>query len=119
MAKRAVSVEPPRQFGKRVRALRELSGFTQRDLADRMGVSISYISKVENEKLHFGDYPSEKFIHRLAIELKADEDELLLLADKVPEAIRKRLRERPEAFRKFALLDDRTIDKLLSMAAQR
>ncbi len=58
-----------------------------------MHVSVSYISKVENGKLHFGDYPSEKFIHKLAGELKADEDELLLLADKVPASIRLRIRQ--------------------------
>ncbi|MCR9211388.1 MAG: helix-turn-helix domain-containing protein [bacterium] len=101
------------QFGTRVRELREQREWTQKELADRLDVSVSYISKVENERLHFGDYPSAKFIHKLAIELKADEDELLLLADKVPEGIRKRIRERPEAFRMFASLNDRQIDRLL------
>jgi hypothetical protein len=72
------------------------------------------ISKVENERLHFGDYPSEKFIHRLASELNADEDELLLLADKVPESMPQRIRERPDAIRAFAMLDDRTMDELLT-----
>ena len=102
------------QFGKRVRTLREARQFTQRVLAERVGVSVSYISKVENERLHFGDYPSEKFIHKLAAELETDEDELLLLADKVPSAIRKRIRERPDAFRAFADLDDKSMDDLLS-----
>lgn len=102
------------QFGQRVRTLREARHLTQGILAKRMGVSVSYISKVENERLHFGDYPSEKFIHKLAVELEADEDELLLLADKVPEVIRKRIRERPDAFRAFANLDDDSMDDLLS-----
>ena len=102
------------QFGQRVRELREASGQTQRELAQRLGVSVSYISKVENERLHFGDYPSEKFIHKLAAELDADEDELLLLTDRVPVSLRKRIRERPEAFKKFADLDDACMDALLS-----
>lgn len=102
------------QFGQRVRELREASGQTQRELAERLGVSVSYISKVENERLHFGDYPSEKFIHKLAAELDADEDELLLLTDRVPVSLRKRIRERPEAFKKFADLDDACMDALLS-----
>lgn len=102
------------QFGERVRTLRESRQFTQSILAQRLGVSVSYISKVENERLHFGDYPSEKFIHNLAGELEADEDELLLLADKVPKGIRQRIRERPEAFRAFAALDDKSMDTLLS-----
>ena len=83
-----------------------------------MGVSFSYISKVENERLHFGDYPSEKFIHKLAHELDADEDELLLLADKVPEGIRRRIRENPEAFRKIAELTDNDLNRLLEVLDQ-
>jgi len=102
------------KFGERIRTLRESRLLTQNVLAERLGVSVSYISKVENERLHFGDYPSEKFIHKLAVELDADEDELLLLADKVPEVIHKRIRERPDAFRAFATLDDDSMDDLLS-----
>ena len=101
------------QFGQRVRELRESQGLTQRQLASSLDVSVSYISKVENEKLHFGDYPSAKFIHKLADELDADEDELLLLADKVPEELRKRIREKPDAFRVVASLDDASLDKLV------
>jgi transcriptional regulator with XRE-family HTH domain len=102
------------QFGKRVRQLRTQRKLTQRDMAAKIGVSDTYISKVENENLQFGDYPSEKFIHKLADVLDADEEELLLLADKVPAAIRKRVRERPEAFRTLAGLDDKTLDRLLA-----
>lgn len=40
-------------------------------------------------------------------------DELLLLAEKVPDEIKKRVIERPDAFRKIAQLDDKTLDKLL------
>lgn len=98
------------QFGERVRELRALRGLTQQTIADRMSVSVSYISKVENGKLHFGDYPSEKFIHKLADELQADEDELLLLADKVPPSIRIRIQQRPNLFRKLAKMDKRSLD---------
>ncbi|MGB7325494.1 MAG: helix-turn-helix transcriptional regulator [Rubripirellula sp.] len=101
-------------FGQRVRQWRSLRSLTQTDLASRMNVSVSYISKVENEKLHFGDYPSEKFIHKLAVELKADEDELLLLADKVPPTIRKRIREQPAEFRRLAQLDHKTLARLVN-----
>ena len=43
------------QFGQRVREIRKTLGFTQRQMASRLQVSVSYISKVENERLHFGD----------------------------------------------------------------
>lgn len=102
------------RFGQRVRELRTRRQLTQRRLAERLDVSFTYISKVENEKLHFGDYPSEKFIVKLASVLEADEDELLILADKVPSMIRARVRQRPDAFRTLASLDDSTLDGLLA-----
>jgi transcriptional regulator with XRE-family HTH domain len=102
------------RFGDRVRQLRTSRNILQSELADAMGVSVSYISKVENEKLHFGDYPSEKFIHKLAAELEADEDELLLLADKVPASILKRIQERPDLFRQIARMDRLALDRLES-----
>lgn len=101
------------QFGERIRQLRESHGWTQKQLAERLDVSVSYISKVENERLHFGDYPSEKFIHRLACAFDVDEDELLLLSDRVPDALRCRIRERPEVFNAVANLDDKAMDQLL------
>ena len=59
------------------------------------------MSKIENEKLDFGDYPSEVLICRLADALEADVDELLLLAKKIPEPIRRRVFERPEVYRRL------------------
>ena len=101
------------RFGERVRELRKTKGLSQRALGELVGVSFTYISKVENEKLDFGDFPSEDLIRRLAKTLDADEAELFLLARKVPEDIKRRVMERPDAFRKFASLDDETINKLL------
>lgn len=103
------------KFGQRVRDLRLGSGLTQQELADRLKVSVSYISKVENEKLHFGDYPSEKFVHKLADALNADEDELLVLTERVPKAIRRRVREKPEEFRRLACLDDGMLQQIMRM----
>lgn len=107
------------QFGQRVREIRLQKKLTQRELADLLGVSFTYVSKVENEKLHFGDYPSEKFIHRLAEMLEVDEDELLLLADKVPADIRRRIREKPEAFRILAEADDKALDRAVKVVEEK
>ncbi len=100
-------------FGDTIRELRKAKNLSQRGLGDLVGVSFTYISKVENEKLDFGDYPSEDLIRKLAQALDTDEGELFLLAKKIPEDIKKRVMERPDAFRKFANLDDADIDRLL------
>lgn len=103
------------KFGEHVKKLRIHCQLTQAELAKRLGVSMSYTSKVERGRLQSGDYPSEKFIHNLAVQLDADEDELLLLADKLPSAIRQRIRDRPEFFTAIAKLNDKQIDKLMGV----
>ena len=101
------------RFGDRIRELRKAKALGQRALAEKVGVSFTYVSKIENEKLDFGDYPSEELIGKLAEALDADKDELLLLAEKIPDQIKKRVMERPEAFRKIADLDDKSLDKVI------
>lgn len=101
------------QFGDKIRQLRLAKNLTLRQLAEKIGVDFTYVSKIENQKLSFGDYPSEDLIRKIAKALGADADELLILADKIPKQIRKRVKERPDAFRKIAELDDKTLDKIL------
>jgi HTH-type transcriptional regulator, competence development regulator len=74
---------------------------------------IASLRWIENGNLGFGNYPSDELIRKLAKTLGADADELLILAKKVPESIRKRVIQRPDVFRKLAKLDDDTLDKLL------
>lgn len=102
------------RFGEKLRELRLCKQLGQRGLADLAGVSFTYISKIENGKLDFGEYPSEALIRKLAHILDVDEDSFLILAEKVPHAIKRRIMERPEAFAKLAMLDDGTLDELMT-----
>jgi transcriptional regulator with XRE-family HTH domain len=43
-------------FGERIRELRKASGLTLRALPGKVGVNFTYLSKIENGKLDFGDY---------------------------------------------------------------
>jgi transcriptional regulator with XRE-family HTH domain len=101
------------RFGERVRQLRLGKQLGQRGLAERVGVSFTYISKIENEKLDFGDYPSEELILKIAEALDANADELLILAEKIPARIRQRILERPELFGRLADLDDAALNRLV------
>ena len=101
------------QFGEKIRALRAAAGLTQRDLAAKVGVEFSYISKIENGKLDFGDVPSESLIQRLAAALNADEFALLVAAGKIPPSIRDRFFQRPEVFQRLASLSDQQLDEFL------
>jgi HTH-type transcriptional regulator, competence development regulator len=101
-------------FGSQIRELRQAKHLTLRDVAKRVNVTFTYLSKIENQKLSFGEFPSDDLIVRLARVLEADPDELLLLAEKIPDAIRRRVLERPDVFRKMANLDDRRLDRVMA-----
>jgi transcriptional regulator with XRE-family HTH domain len=100
-------------FGQHLRELRRNRNLGQKALAAMVGLSHTYLSKVENERLDFAQYPSEDAILKLAQALEVDGDELLLLAQKVPPGIRSRIMQRPEAFLAFSRLSDSEIDDLL------
>lgn len=107
-----VGIERPR-LGTRLRELRKAKQLTLRQLADRVEVGFTYLSKIENGKLEDGHSPSDQLLVRMAEELAADATELLLLAEKIPDPIRRRFIERPEAFALLAKLEDNELDRLL------
>src|SRR5712691_2271732 len=100
-------------LGQKIRELRKTKGLGQRAVAAEVGINFTYLAKIENDRVDFAAFPSEETIRKLARVLKADEDELLLMADKIPDHIRKRVLERPEAFRLIAELDDKSLDRLV------
>jgi len=79
------------KFGIILRQLRIARGLSERQLALRVGVSISYISKIENGAF---PAPSANVISKIASTLKADVNELLNLAGKLPYEIYLKARER-------------------------
>jgi transcriptional regulator with XRE-family HTH domain len=100
-------------LGERIRQLRLSKKLTLRDLAAKVGVGFTYLSRVETGNMTSGEFPSEALIHRLAETLEANEQSLLLLARKIPELIRNRVLQRPDAFLAFASCDDATLDSLM------
>jgi hypothetical protein len=48
-----------------------------------------------------------------------DEDEMLILAEKIPGQIRKRFFERPDVFRALSLCNDKTLDRVLAQIDQK
>lgn len=100
-------------FGDRIRELRKQKEWRLRDLAEKVGVGVTHLSRVENEHLNYGDYPSDSLICRLATALDADVDELLLSAKKVPDGMRNRIFERPDVFSALSRCDDATLDRVL------
>ncbi|MBA2719248.1 MAG: helix-turn-helix transcriptional regulator [Chloroflexi bacterium] len=72
-------------FGEVIRTTRKAKGLTQRQLAERLKIDFTYLSKVENDR---GDPPGDDLIRRLAGELGLDPEMLLVAAGKVPPELR-------------------------------
>lgn len=81
-------------FGQALQELRRSAGISQRDLAARVGVDFSYISKVENDRL---PPPAADTIVKICEELKAPPDELLALTKKMPSDVKEKLSSSPAA----------------------
>jgi transcriptional regulator with XRE-family HTH domain len=74
-------MEDVQRFGDRLRELRIRAHLTQRELAEKIGVDFSYLSKIENGVL---PPPSDRLILRLAEIFQADKDDLFILAGRIP-----------------------------------
>ena len=81
------------EFRAKLRELRVQAGMTQCQLAAKVNIDPTYLSKIENG---VKPPPSEKVVLRLAHVLNVDKDELILLAGKIPSDVAEMLRN-PEA----------------------
>lgn len=100
-------------IGQRIREIRKSRNLTQRELADRVGINFTYLSRVENDRLDDEQTPREETLQRIAKALNADPDELLLLARRIPDAYRDRILARPGVFRKLLNLSDTDLEVLV------
>ena len=75
-------------FGQALRELRRSKEVSQRDLAEKVGVDFSYISKLENDRL---PPPAADTIVKLCKELGVPADELLASTGKMPTDVKERL----------------------------
>ncbi len=87
---------PGPSFGKRIQELRRQSGMTQREVAGKLHIDFTYLSKLENGR---GEPPGEDTVRGLARLYNADPEELLALAGKLPAE----LRTRAQTDRQFAV----------------
>lgn len=78
-------------FGERIKEQRKALGISQRELAESAGIDFTYLSKIENNRM---EPPSEGAIRRLSEALRADADELLILADRFPSDLADALKDR-------------------------
>lgn len=105
-------------IGQRIREIRKSRNLTQRELADRVGINFTYLSRVENDRLDDEQTPREETLQRIAKALRTDPDELLLLARRIPDAYRDRILSRPGVFRKLLNLSDTALEEMIQQMEQ-
>ena len=90
------------EFPEHLRSMRKEARLSQRELAERVGVDFTYLSKIENGRV---EPPSETVLKKIAKELAGvlgqDEtelaDELITLAGKIPSDLAETLARNPQA----------------------
>lgn len=80
-------------IGQRIRRERLERSLTQRQLAEKVGVGVPHISKVEAGR----ESPSDELIGKIADEFGVDKDELLIAARRVPDELIEKLASDPSA----------------------
>ncbi len=100
--------------GQRIREIRKQRNLTQRELADRVGINFTYLSRVENDRLDDEQTPREETLQKIAQALDTDSDELLLLARRIPDAFRTRILAKPGIFRRILNLSDGALEEMLA-----
>ena len=70
-------------FGTLIKQARKEKGFSQRSLAQELGVDFTYLSKLENDNAKYA--PKEDLIRKLAHHLTIEENKLVFLAGRIPE----------------------------------
>ncbi len=83
-----------RSFGSRLRKRRIEAGYTLRKFADKLGVSATYLSQVEQNKY---DPPTAERAARIAELFDEAPDEWIGYAGRVPEDLEELIRSRPLA----------------------
>lgn len=90
-------------FGSVIKEARKKNGYSQRELAQILGIDDTYLSKLENNR---GEYaPKEDLIRYMALYLSLDEEELIFLAGRIPaedeDLIKQHYQNMPLLFRRM------------------
>lgn len=84
-------------LGQRIKQERLRLEMTQRELADAVGITVPYMSKIEADR----ETPTDEKLVRLAQVLRLNADELILAAGRMPSDVMKRVAADPSKALEF------------------
>jgi HTH-type transcriptional regulator, competence development regulator len=92
-----------RNFGNIIRQARKEKGYSQRELAEKLGLDFTYLSKLENNRADYA--PKEDVIRSLASHLDLNAEELIFLSGRIPqgdeEFLKQHYQDMPTLFRRM------------------
>ena len=90
-------------FGHLIRQARKNKGYSQRELAEKLQLDFTYLSKLENNRADYA--PKEEVIRALAVHLDLEAEELIFLSGRIPqddeEVLRQHYKNMPTLFRRM------------------
>lgn len=90
-------------FGELIKQARKKQGYSQRGLAEKLGIDFTYLSKLENNRAEYA--PKEELIRHIAYYLHLDQNELIFLAGRIPakdeDLIKQHYKNMPMLFRRM------------------
>ncbi len=95
-------------FGQKLREERRKARLSQKELARRVGVDYSYISKLETGR---AESPSEELLRKIALALGIDARELLILGGRVPDELLEVLQNVPGAAALLEMAGETGVDE--------
>jgi transcriptional regulator with XRE-family HTH domain len=96
-------------LGQRLKQGRLAMNLTLRELANKVKVDFTYLSKIENDKTDHP--PSEDLLRRLAKELEDDPEELVLLSGQIPQHMKDEMTKSDSAAQFFRSVKKHGVDK--------
>lgn len=98
------------KFGAKLRELRKKRLLTQRELAEKVGIDVTYLSKVENSVMALSEQKILKVAEVLRLD-KNETEELLLLAKKVPQDYKDMMIRNKSVHQFFRVVQDKNLDE--------
>ena len=96
-------MQETKDFARVIKEARKEKGYSQRELAGKLGIDFTYLSKLENNRAEYA--PKEELIRNLASYLQLDAEKLIFLAGRIPsqdeDLIKQHYQNMPLLFRRM------------------
>lgn len=99
-------------LGIAIRSLRKQANLSLRELATKIEIDFTYLSKIENDKTD-NRPPSADLIKKIAKALKGSESELLSLARRIPDDLKLKLTSSKSTMDFFRNMNTKDIEKFI------